>query len=159
MNWGNMTLPAQRITASGRSRNVSARKALLAVAAIVGWMLLVWALPAHPANPNQNSATPRMSADKRAAIRADVDPTQASDDQVASEVTQAMDEIVVTVLPSAQVKGDTFTLGEVAEFDGFDMESASALAKVNMGRSPSPGRPMMLSEPMVRSRLAGLVQA
>ena len=81
------------------------------------------------------------------------------DGPVQAAVTQAMDEILVRVLAAPEVTGDTFTLGEVAEFDGFDVEGTAALAKVAMGRSPSPGRPMPLSEPLIRSRLAGLVQA
>lgn len=71
----------------------------------------------------------------------------------------AMDEIVVRVLQNAEVSGDTFTLGEIAEFDGFDVEGSATLAKVSLGRSPSPGRPMLLSEMLIRSRLAGLTQA
>jgi flagellar basal body P-ring formation protein FlgA len=78
---------------------------------------------------------------------------------VQGAMTQAMDEILVHVLPSAEVKGDTFTLGEVAEFDGFDVESSAALAQISLGRSPSPGRPMALSEPLIRSRMAGVAQA
>lgn len=79
--------------------------------------------------------------------------------QVAGELTQAMDEIIVRVLPNPEVAGDSFTLGEIAEFDGFDVEGFSPLAKVSMGRSPSPGRPMSLTEMFIRSRLAGLAQA
>jgi flagella basal body P-ring formation protein FlgA len=81
------------------------------------------------------------------------------DAQMAGAMTEAMDEILVRVLAAPEVKGETFTLGEVAEFDGFDVEGAATLAKVNLGRSPSPGRPTPLSEPLIRSRLAGLVQA
>jgi flagella basal body P-ring formation protein FlgA len=86
-------------------------------------------------------------------------PGAGYDAPIQGAVTQAMDEILVRVLPAPEVNGDTFTLGEVAEFDGFDVEGAATLAKVNLGRSPSAGRPMPLSEPMIRSRLAGLVQA
>jgi len=113
------------------------RKAIAAAAAVVFWLLLVWSGTARPADL----------------------PAAANDAKVQSAVTQAMDEILVRILPSAEVKGDTFTLGEIAEFDGFDVENAASLAKVNLGRSPSPGRPMSISEPLIRSRLAGMVQA
>jgi len=86
-------------------------------------------------------------------------PAAADDASIQDVLTLAADQIVVRVLPAPVVKGDAFTLGEVAEFDGFDMDAVAALAKVSMGRSPSPGRPMALSEPLIRSRLAGLVQA
>ncbi len=84
---------------------------------------------------------------------------QPSNVQIAGELAQAMDEIIVRVLPNPEVAGDSFTLGEIAEFDGFDVESSASLAKISMGRSPSPGRTMSLSEMFVRSRLAGLAQA
>lgn len=80
-------------------------------------------------------------------------------DQLATGDAPGLDQIVVRILPNPEVSGDTFTLGEVAEFDGFDVAGAAALAKLPLGRSPSPGRAMPLSEPLVRSRLAGLVQA
>ncbi len=53
----------------------------------------------------------------------------------------SIDEIVVRILANAEVAGDLFTLGEVAEFDGFDVEGSASLAKLSLGRSPSPGRP------------------
>jgi flagella basal body P-ring formation protein FlgA len=69
-----------------------------------------------------------------------------------------LEEIVVRVLPNPEVSSDTYTLGEIAEFDGFDVEGAAALASLSMGRSPNPGRPLPLSEPLIRSRLAGSAQ-
>jgi flagella basal body P-ring formation protein FlgA len=64
-------------------------------------------------------------------------------------------EIVVRVLPQPSVSGETFTLGEVAEFDGFDVPAIAELAKTPLGRSPLPGRTFFLSEGFIRSRLAG----
>jgi flagella basal body P-ring formation protein FlgA len=67
----------------------------------------------------------------------------------------ALQEIVIRVLPQPSVAGETFTLGEVAEFDGFDVPAIAELAKVQLGRSPLPGRSVFLNEPFIRSRLAG----
>lgn len=64
-------------------------------------------------------------------------------------------EIVVRVLPQSSVSGETFTLGEVAELDGFDVPAIAELAQTPLGRSPLPGRAFFLSEGFVRSRLAG----
>ncbi len=72
---------------------------------------------------------------------------------------QESQEIVVRILPQPSVAGDSFTLGEVAEFDGFDVPAIAELAKVGLGRSPQPGRTMYLNEPFLRSRLAGLPMA
>lgn len=125
-------LPNASLTEAARSGGA----ALAAATVLTLWLLV----PAGAAFPAQ-------------------EPGSGDDAPVQDAVTLAMDQIVVRILPAPEVKGDTFTLGEVAEFDGFDMDGVAALAKVNLGRSPSPGRPMPLSEPLIRSRLAGLVQA
>ena len=69
---------------------------------------------------------------------------------------QDAQEIVVRILPQPSVAGDSFTLGEIAEFDGFDVPAIAELAKIGLGRSPQPGRTMFLNETFIRSRLAGL---
>jgi len=66
--------------------------------------------------------------------------------------------IEVRVLPRAEVGGDTYRLGEIAEMDGFDLDALEALAQVEVGRSPLPGRSLALSESLLRSRLAGAIE-
>jgi flagella basal body P-ring formation protein FlgA len=55
------------------------------------------------------------------------------------------------------VVGAEFTLGEVAEFDGFDLETLRKLSQVSLGRSPLPGRSLVLSVSFLASRLAEVV--
>jgi flagella basal body P-ring formation protein FlgA len=65
-----------------------------------------------------------------------------------------LQEIVVRVLPQPEVGGETYTLGEVAEFDGFDVSAQAELARLPLGRSPQPGRSAPLSEGYLHSKLA-----
>jgi flagella basal body P-ring formation protein FlgA len=62
-------------------------------------------------------------------------------------------EIEVRVLPQAEVFGDVFTLGEIAEMDGFDLKALARLAKVEVGASPLPGRTVGVNAAMLRSRI------
>ncbi|HEX7927405.1 MAG TPA: hypothetical protein VF678_07430, partial [bacterium] len=73
----------------------------------------------------------------------------------AGDAQGELQEIVVRVLPQPTVAGDNYTLGEVAEFDGFDVPAIAELAKVQLGRSPMPGRAAFLNEGFIRSRLTG----
>jgi flagella basal body P-ring formation protein FlgA len=61
--------------------------------------------------------------------------------------------IQVRVLPNPEVYGDTYTLGEIAEMDGFDIKLLKELAAIEIGRSPLAGRGLRLNEGMIRSRL------
>jgi len=70
---------------------------------------------------------------------------------------KALQRITVRVLPQAEVYGKTFTLGEIAEMDGFDVDVLSRLAQVELGRSPLPGRAMRLSASWLAARLRGEV--
>ena len=74
---------------------------------------------------------------------------------VASAAAQSSDleRITVRVLPQAEVFGEQYTLGEIAEFDGFDLEAVAALAKIEVGRSPQPGRALRVSSSYLLSRL------
>ncbi len=130
------------------------RAALTALAAAC---LLLGAAQAALAQATLSRSAPAQTAP--AQMGAVQDRPTDPDARIAAGEAQALDEIVVRILPNPEVSGDTFTLGEVAEFDGFDVAGAAALAKLSLGRSPSPGRTMPLSEPLVRSRLAGLMQA
>lgn len=61
--------------------------------------------------------------------------------------------IGVRILPQAEVFGETYTLGEIAEFDGTDLAAIRAIAETEVGRSPLPGRALQLSEPYLEARL------
>lgn len=61
--------------------------------------------------------------------------------------------IGVRILPQAEVFGDAYTLGEIAEFDGTDLAAIRAIAATEVGRSPLPGRALQLSEPYLEARL------
>ena len=58
-----------------------------------------------------------------------------------------LERIEVRVLPMAVVAGAEFTLGDVAELDGFDVEAIAKLAQLSLGRSPLPGRTLRLITP------------
>jgi flagella basal body P-ring formation protein FlgA len=63
----------------------------------------------------------------------------------------------VRVLPNPHVNGETYTLGEIAELDGFDIKLLKELAALEIGRSPLPGRSMRLNDGMVRTRLRRVI--
>ncbi len=63
------------------------------------------------------------------------------------------EKILVRVLPSAEVFGERFSLGEIAEMDGFDIKAMKVLAAIEVGRSPMPGRSLRLSERLILTRL------
>jgi flagella basal body P-ring formation protein FlgA len=62
-------------------------------------------------------------------------------------------QIQVRVLPHPEVFGDTYTLGEIAELDGFDIKLLKELAALEIGRAPLPGRSLRLTDGMIRTRL------
>jgi len=61
--------------------------------------------------------------------------------------------IGVRILPQAEVFGEAYTLGEIAEFDGTDLAAIRAIADTEVGRSPLPGRALQLSGPYLEARL------
>ncbi|MCZ6556360.1 MAG: flagellar basal body P-ring formation chaperone FlgA [SAR324 cluster bacterium] len=64
-----------------------------------------------------------------------------------------VEEFEVRVLPQAEVFGESFTLGEIAELDGFNLQALQRLSQVKIGASPKPGRALRVNEALVRSRL------
>ena len=72
---------------------------------------------------------------------------------------QPLERIEVRVLPMAVVAGAEFTLGDVAELDGFDVEAIAKLAQLSLGRSPQPGRTLRLNASFIKPRLAKIVDA
>jgi len=67
-------------------------------------------------------------------------------------------KIEVRVLANPEVYGETYTLGEIAELDGFDIKLLKELSAIEIGRSPLPGRTMRLNDGMIRSRLRRAVE-
>jgi flagella basal body P-ring formation protein FlgA len=101
-------------------------------------LLLLLAIAAAGAVCAQDVATPAAGQAAQAAAQADA---------------VAAVRIVVRVLPRVEVPGEEFTLGEVAELDGADLQAVRRLAAVSLGRSPQPGRSLRLNEPFLRGRL------
>ena len=75
---------------------------------------------------------------------------------VATTFARAADPgvIQVRILPEAEVLGAEYSLGEIAEFDGFDLNAVRRLADIRIGASPLPGRTLRITETQLRSRLA-----
>ncbi len=63
------------------------------------------------------------------------------------------DTVDIKVLPQAEVFGETYTLGEIAEFDSTDLKAVEALARVNVGRAPMPGGMQRLSKAYLQAQL------
>ncbi len=61
--------------------------------------------------------------------------------------------IEIRVLPESIVYEEYYSLGDIAELDGFDIETIQKLAKVQIGKSPMPGRSLLVSHGHIRSRL------
>ena len=61
--------------------------------------------------------------------------------------------IKVRVVPSAEVSGEQYALGEIAELDGFDPDTLQKLARVQIGKSPLPGKAVHISESWLKARL------
>lgn len=64
-----------------------------------------------------------------------------------------INNIEIRVLPESIVYNDTYSLGDIAELDGFDIETIQKLAKVEIGKSPLPGRSLVVSHGGVRRRV------
>jgi flagella basal body P-ring formation protein FlgA len=61
--------------------------------------------------------------------------------------------IDIRVLPEAIAYGDYYTLGDIAELDGFDIETIQKLAKIQVGKAPLPGRSHLISKSQLRNRI------
>lgn len=62
-------------------------------------------------------------------------------------------KIEIRILPEAVVYGENYTLGEIAELDGFDLELIQKISALKIGRSPMPGKSRLVSAGTVRSRV------
>ncbi len=61
--------------------------------------------------------------------------------------------IEIRVLPESIVYGEYYLLGDIAELDGFDVESIQKLAKLKIGKSPQPGHSHIISHGQVKRRI------
>lgn len=59
--------------------------------------------------------------------------------------------IEIRALSTASVQGEIFTLGQVAELDGFDIEKIQTLSAVKIGRSPQPGKSRKVTISQIKS--------
>ena len=66
-----------------------------------------------------------------------------------------IEEIEIRVLPESIVYQEYYTLGDIAELDGFDVESIQKLAKIRIGKSPLPGRSYLISRGTIQRKLKG----
>ncbi|MBU3917030.1 flagellar basal body P-ring formation chaperone FlgA, partial [bacterium] len=64
-----------------------------------------------------------------------------------------IDTIEIRVLPESVVYGEYYQLGDIAELDGFDVESIQKLAKLQIGKSPLPGHSHIISHGQVKRRI------
>ncbi len=64
-----------------------------------------------------------------------------------------IDTIEIRILPESIVYGEYYTLGDIAEFDGFDVESIQQLARLKIGKSPLPGHSHILSHGQVKRKV------
>ena len=68
-----------------------------------------------------------------------------------------IEEIVVRVLPEPIVYQEYYTLGDIAELDGFDVETIQKLAKIRIGKSPLPGKSYRISRNAIEKKLKGKI--
>lgn len=68
-------------------------------------------------------------------------------------VKASIETIEIRILPEAIIYGDYYTLGDIAEMDGFDVETIQKLAKVKVGKAPTPGRSHLISRGQIRNRI------
>lgn len=68
-------------------------------------------------------------------------------------VNADINTIDIRILPEAIIYGDYYTLGDIAELDGFDIETIKELAKVQIGKAPLPGRSHLISTSQIKNRI------
>ncbi|MGK0289171.1 MAG: flagella basal body P-ring formation protein FlgA [bacterium] len=77
---------------------------------------------------------------------------------ISSVQANASSVIEIRIMPDAIVYGERFSLGSVAEFEGYDSTKIKKLSKIDMGRSPLPGRSLILSQGLIKSRLRRIIK-
>ena len=71
----------------------------------------------------------------------------------ASSTLADINKIDIRVLPESIVYDEYYSLGDIAELDGFDVETIQKLAKIKVGKSPIPGRSLYVSHGNIRRYL------
>ncbi len=66
-----------------------------------------------------------------------------------------IEKIDIHVLPESVVYNSQYQLGDIAELDGFDIETIQKIAKIKIGSSPLPGRSIVISKNLIKSKLRG----
>lgn len=64
-----------------------------------------------------------------------------------------INSIEIRVIPESVVYDDYYSLGDIAELDGFDVDTIQKLAKIKIGKSPIPGRSLYVSHGKIRRNL------
>jgi flagella basal body P-ring formation protein FlgA len=64
--------------------------------------------------------------------------------------------IEIRVLPESIVYDEYYNLGDIAELDGFDIETIQKLAKLQIGKSPLPGRSLLVSHGSVHRQIKAI---
>ena len=70
-----------------------------------------------------------------------------------------VDLIEVRILSHVSVDGEEYSLGQIAELDGFDIEAIQELAGLRMGRSPLPGKSLPITQSMIKAKLNRVMKA
>ncbi|MBU2510919.1 flagellar basal body P-ring formation chaperone FlgA [bacterium] len=64
-----------------------------------------------------------------------------------------INSVEIRVLPESIVYNEYYSLGDIAELDGFDVETIQKLAKIEIGKSPIPGRSLYISHGQIRKNV------
>ncbi len=75
---------------------------------------------------------------------------------IPNQVLADIHTIEIRVLPESIVYNEYYSLGDIAELDGFDVEMIQKLAKIQIGKSPMPGKSLVVSHGNIRRRLNNL---
>ncbi len=72
---------------------------------------------------------------------------------ITARATAGINDIEIRVLPESIVYDEYYTLGDIAELDGFDIETIQKLARLQVGKSPLPGHSLLVSHGMIRRKI------
>jgi len=64
-----------------------------------------------------------------------------------------IDVIEIRILPESVVYNSQYTLGDIAELDGFDVDAIQELAKIGIGMSPIAGHSHYISQRQIESKI------
>lgn len=72
---------------------------------------------------------------------------------VAFQTQAAIENIEIRILPESIVYNTHYSLGDIAELDGFNIDAIKKMAQMNIGTSPVPGRSLVLSPRYLKSKI------